>query len=134
MIDIVTQTGSYKERLLIHVDSLADSSHAAVAQLVAGVYTLGELLDRPTTTVPQLISPLLPRQGVAMLAGSSDTGKSSFLRQLALAIALGEQDFLGFPIEAVHNHAKCNYEVGMYQRKLVSAYDLFSLRKAYPNN
>ncbi len=70
-------------------------------------YTLGELLDRPTTEVPTLIYPLLPRQGVAVLAGSSDTGKSSILRQLALAIALDESQFLGFPVQAVHHRAIC---------------------------
>ncbi|MDO7874746.1 AAA family ATPase [Hymenobacter sp. ASUV-10] len=72
-----------------------------------GYYTLGELLDRPNTEVPLLVAPLLQRQGVAMLAGSSDTGKSSFLRQLALDIILEKPTFLGFPIQAVRHSAIC---------------------------
>lgn len=70
-------------------------------------FTLGELLNRPANEIPQLVSPLLQRKGLAVLAGSSDTGKSSFLRQLALAIATGEPDFLGFPIHANHKRAIC---------------------------
>jgi archaellum biogenesis ATPase FlaH len=72
-----------------------------------GICTLGELLDNPATEIPQLIAPLLPRKGIAMLAGSSDTGKSSFLRQLALAIALNKPAFLDFAIQAVHHNAIC---------------------------
>jgi RecA-family ATPase len=72
-----------------------------------GIYTLGELLDRPASEVPLLIAPFLQQQGVAMLAGSSDTGKSSFLRQLALAVVLENPTFLGFPIHALHHSAIC---------------------------
>ncbi len=72
-----------------------------------GVFTLGQLLDRPTNEVPKLLDPLLPKQGTAVLAGSSDTGKSSILRQLALAVAMREASFLGFPINAVHHRAIC---------------------------
>ncbi|MBD2714368.1 AAA family ATPase [Microvirga sp. STR05] len=71
------------------------------------VFTLGELLDRPSAEIPQLVSPFLQRKGVAMLAGSSDTGKSSFLRQLALAVANEASNFLGFSIQAKHNSAIC---------------------------
>ena len=69
--------------------------------------TLGELLEGPTSEVPQLVSPFLQRKGLAMLAGSSDTGKSAFLRELALAVAMGEPDFLGFPIHPTHKRAIC---------------------------
>ncbi|WP_133272468.1 AAA family ATPase [Hymenobacter radiodurans] len=70
-------------------------------------YTLTELLSRPATEIPQLVEGLLPTQGMAMLAGASDTGKSSILRQLGLAIALGDSTFLGFKINAVHRRAIC---------------------------
>jgi Mrp family chromosome partitioning ATPase len=62
------------------------------------IYTLGELVTRPHTEVPCLLNPLLPRQGLAVLAGASDTGKSAILRQLALAVATGAQTFLDFPL------------------------------------
>lgn len=39
---------------------------------------------------------------MACLAGSSDTGKSSLLRQLAISITAGETNFLGFKINSKH--------------------------------
>lgn len=75
--------------------------------IASGVFTLGELYDRPATEVPKLLDPLIPRQGVVVLAGSSDTGKSSFLRQLGLAVAMGEGNFLGFPLLLTHRRAIC---------------------------
>ncbi len=43
-----------------------------------------------------------PQIGVVALAGSSDVGKSSLLRQLATSIVYEQKDFLGFPINAKH--------------------------------
>jgi hypothetical protein len=71
------------------------------------VYTLGELVTRPHTEVPCLLKPLLPRQGLVVLAGASDTGKSSILRQLALSVALGTPTFLDFPLNTQHQRAIC---------------------------
>jgi len=51
------------------------------------VYTGEQLLDLDIQEVPMLLEPLLPQEGVAAFAGSSDTGKSAFLRQLACAIS-----------------------------------------------
>ncbi|MBV6473424.1 MAG: hypothetical protein JPMHGGIA_01706 [Saprospiraceae bacterium] len=52
--------------------------------------------------IPCLVEPFLQQTGLACLAGSSDTGKSSILRQLAVAIVTGENSFLGFKINAKH--------------------------------
>ncbi len=52
---------------------------------------------------PTLIDPIFPRTGLTVLAGSSDTGKSTFLRQLAISVVRGDETFLGWPINAVHN-------------------------------
>lgn len=71
------------------------------------VYTLGELITRPHTEVPCLLKPLLPRQALVVLAGASDTGKSSILRQLALAVATGAPTFLGFPLTVQYQRAIC---------------------------
>lgn len=46
--------------------------------------------------LPKLIEPIFPKVGLASLVGSSDTGKSTFLRQLALSIALNLEDFVGY--------------------------------------
>jgi len=48
------------------------------------------------------VNPILPKVGIVALGGSSDVGKSSFLRHLAIAISSGNEDFLGFPINASH--------------------------------
>ncbi|KAA9332081.1 AAA family ATPase [Hymenobacter busanensis] len=71
----------------------------------SGVFSLGDLLGRSTVEVPKLVSPIFQRQGVACLAGSSDTGKSSFLRQLSLAVAMNEEEFLGFKLHTIHQRA-----------------------------
>jgi RecA-family ATPase len=65
--------------------------------------TTGEtLLLSEIKEIPTLVFPFLQQTGLACLAGSSDTGKSSILRQLAVAVVTGEPDFLGFPINARH--------------------------------
>lgn len=64
-------------------------------------FTAFELIERGITEIPTLVSPLLPKVGLAALAGSSDTGKSTMLRQLALDVASSDT-FIGFPIEAIH--------------------------------
>jgi len=61
-----------------------------------------ELLEMELTQMPALIEPILPRVGLAAVSGSSDTGKSSFLRNLAISIVLGEKYFLGFEIKSTH--------------------------------
>ena len=48
--------------------------------------------------LPKLVNPFFQTAGLASLVGSSDTGKSTFLRQLALSIALKKESFLGFQL------------------------------------
>lgn len=60
------------------------------------------LLLTEINEIPTLVNPFLQQTGLACLAGSSDTGKSSILRQLAIAIVTGENNFLGFKINAKH--------------------------------
>ncbi|OQY92509.1 MAG: hypothetical protein B6D37_14550 [Sphingobacteriales bacterium UTBCD1] len=65
--------------------------------------TTGEkLLLTEIKEIPTLVYPFLQQTGLACLAGSSDTGKSSLLRQLAVAIVAGENHFLEFQINARH--------------------------------
>lgn len=62
-----------------------------------------QLLISETKEIPCLVYLFLQKTGLACLAGSSDTGKSSILRQLAVSIVTGEPDFLGFKIDAKHH-------------------------------
>lgn len=64
-----------------------------------------ELMNLNVEEIPCLIDPLLHQAGLACLAGSSDTGKSTLLRQLAIAISTGEESFLGFKINVKHKAA-----------------------------
>jgi len=70
-----------------------------------GVYSANELLSRGITKIPTLLDPLFPRVGLIAVAGSSDTGKSSFLRQFVISVVVGDSDFLGFNLTAKHQRA-----------------------------
>lgn len=67
------------------------------------VVTALQMLKTENTEFSYLLKPLLPKTGLVALAGSSDTGKSSFLRQLAINIVLNRKDFLGFELNCEHN-------------------------------
>ena len=55
--------------------------------------------------VPLLVDPFFQSTGLVCVAGSSDTGKSTFLRQLAIAVASGKREFCGFKLNAKHKSA-----------------------------
>ncbi|MEN9917857.1 MAG: hypothetical protein RL662_293 [Bacteroidota bacterium] len=63
------------------------------------------LLNRKVESIPCIIEPLFQKVGLACIAGSSDTGKSSFLRNLCMNVVAGRKDFLGFSINAIHRRA-----------------------------
>lgn len=67
------------------------------------IYTGEELLQMENTEIPCLIEPILPSIGIGVIGGSSDTGKSSFLRQLATSICTGQDNFLDFKLNTLHN-------------------------------
>ena len=52
-----------------------------------------------------LLEPILPRSGVVALVGSSDSGKSTLLRGLAMAIVRGDEEYIGFKLNARYHHA-----------------------------
>jgi hypothetical protein len=62
--------------------------------------TAESLLAENIQGMPCLVEPFLQSVGLACLAGSSDTGKSTLLRQLAVSVCAGGDEFLGFAIEA----------------------------------
>ena len=69
-------------------------------------YITGEtLLNKGVSEVPTLLEPLLPKSGLVCIAGSSDTGKSAFLRQLAMAVSAGLDSFLGMSLHTEHRSA-----------------------------
>jgi len=64
-----------------------------------------ELLNRKIENIPCLIEPIFHKVGLAAIAGSSDTGKSSLMRYLCMCLVSGKSDFLGFPINVEHKKA-----------------------------
>lgn len=58
------------------------------------------LFSNTSEEIPKLLEPLFPKKGVISLVGSSDTGKSTLLRQLSISIAFGQEDFLGYKINS----------------------------------
>jgi KaiC/GvpD/RAD55 family RecA-like ATPase len=66
-------------------------------------YNALELFNLNIESVPKLVEPFFQKSGLASLVGTSDTGKSTFLRQLSLAIALNKDNFIGFKLKAQHN-------------------------------
>lgn len=63
-----------------------------------------ELLNDEVEEIPKLIDPIFHRVGLASLIGSSDTGKSSLLRDLCVHIVTG-MDFLGWKVNPIHKRA-----------------------------
>ena len=59
-----------------------------------------EMLLKRYDSGDALLEPILPRQGVVALVGSSDSGKSSLLRGLAMAIVSGKEEYIGFKLNA----------------------------------
>ncbi len=63
------------------------------------------MLSTPCESVDSLLEPILPRVGLAALVGSSDSGKSTLLRGLAMAVASGAGHYLSFRLSARHHRA-----------------------------
>jgi len=70
----------------------------------SGVFSGAELYNRNIVELPKLLGDLIPRVGLMLLAGSSDTGKSIFARDLILSLVLNRSEFIGFPFAANLSH------------------------------
>jgi RecA-family ATPase len=62
-----------------------------------------DLFNKNIEVIPSLLEPFLQKTGLASLVGASDSGKSTFLRQLSVSIAMNLKTFLGFPLNSIHN-------------------------------
>lgn len=71
----------------------------------ARVSSANQMLTRVYTEEDTLLEPILPRQGVVALVGSSDSGKSSLLRGLAMAIVAGKSEYIGFALHPRYRRA-----------------------------
>lgn len=73
-----------------------------LAEIMKFIVPASRILKEKKPNIPYLVDTLFQQTGVVSIVGSSDTGKSSFLRQLATSIVHGDTDFLGFKINAKH--------------------------------
>lgn len=67
--------------------------------------TAEKLLEMRLDSIPCLIEPIFPKVGLIAMAGSSDTGKSTLMRQLCINIVAGDSTFMGYKINAEHRSA-----------------------------
>ncbi len=70
-----------------------------------GEVSAERLMATGAESIPCLLEPVLQQVGIAAVVGSSDTGKSAFLRELAVAISAGKREFLGLPLRARYRRA-----------------------------
>ena len=61
-----------------------------------------ELIDMGVKEYPVLVEGLIPKYEMAVIAGGSDIGKSSFLRDLAMSIVEKRESFLGQKLNITH--------------------------------
>jgi len=64
-----------------------------------------ELLKLNIKEVPKLWDPFLVNVGLVGISGPSESGKSTLMRELAIAIANKKKSFLGYKLNAKHNRA-----------------------------
>jgi len=62
-----------------------------------------EMLENEITEIPMLWGHFFQKYGLAVISGSSDVGKSSFMRQFAIAIVTGQEQFLNYDLHPTHN-------------------------------
>ncbi|MDP4229564.1 MAG: AAA family ATPase [Bacteroidota bacterium] len=72
--------------------------------VIHDAYTWGELKNT-AFDYEALLEPYIPQVGIAAVVGMPDSGKSMLCRNLAFAVAYGEQEFLGLPLRPRHQRA-----------------------------
>jgi KaiC/GvpD/RAD55 family RecA-like ATPase len=85
--------------------SAINTQATAELNMDKAVFNAVELMARGEVEQQYLMEPIFPQKGSAVLAGKPDTGKSQFARQLCIQIALGEQNFIDFKLNPIHNRS-----------------------------
>ena len=70
------------------------------APIFGFLFTARHLYNMKIESIPFLLEGIFQKYGLAALTGSSDAGKSSFLRQFAIAVVRGSDNFLGYKLNA----------------------------------
>ncbi len=99
------------ESILKHINDIENNFEEGQNEI-----TGEQLLNLDIKEIPCLVEPFLQKFGLASFSGSSDTGKSTILRQLAIDIVLNRETFLGFKINSKHQSViYVSTEDGVYE-------------------
>lgn len=102
----MNQNTSFVGDLNTHINALADALSSRAKEVASTEeITAADLLTRKVEHIPCLIEPIFQAVGLAAVAGSSDVGKSAWLRQLAFAVGTGQTSFLSWKIQSKHRSA-----------------------------
>ena len=82
---------------------LDNTSTKKVIDGYKSMYDAFELYNLEIDEVPKLLDPFFQKVGLASLVGTSDSGKSTFLRQLSLSIVLQKETFIGCKLNCKSN-------------------------------
>ena len=99
MQNIIEQLREDTQQLMQKMHTLADAERATYRKYLVNGY---DMLNLSAEAMDCLLEPILPRTGVAALVGTSDSGKSTLLRGLAMAVASGSTEYLGFRLCPKH--------------------------------
>ncbi|MBQ1214180.1 MAG: AAA family ATPase, partial [Tidjanibacter sp.] len=100
-----TTTEAPKKQLTPELLDLKKAIKRGAYNTLQGEVSATKLVETAKPTMDTLVAPLLPRVGIVSLVGSSDSGKSSLLRGLALAVASGAEEWLSLPLRTHHQSA-----------------------------
>ncbi len=91
------------------IEALRSDTEELSSQMTAygefGEISAASMMRQPATEMECLLHPIFPRVGCVSLVGSSDTGKSSLLRGLAIAVCAGADEYVGFRLQQRYSRA-----------------------------
>ena len=101
-IDAISLLREQTQRLIEQMHEECESEKDLYRKYLVSGYSM---LSKPQQGIDYLLYPILPRTGVAALVGTSDSGKSTLLRGLAMAVASGAKSYLSFPLNIYRRRA-----------------------------
>ena len=102
MANLIEQLRIDTQRLIDEMMQKQESQKATFRKYLVNGY---DMLNLSAEQMDYLVDPILPRVGLAALVGTSDSGKSTLLRGLAMAVASGREEYLGFALRPKHRSA-----------------------------
>ena len=102
MANLFEQLRSDTQRLIDEMTEKQELQKQTFRKYLVNGY---DMLNFTAEQMDCLVDPILPRVGLASLVGTSDSGKSTLLRGLAMAVASGREEYLGFALRPKHRSA-----------------------------